>query len=69
MVELTRRQEQVYAALRDGKTYKEIGLDLGVTPKTIEFHVKRLADRLPGTGPPLRKILRFALTDRENGAN
>ena len=67
MVELTERQEQIYALICDGASYAQIGAELGLTPRTIEGYVKSLADRLPGTGPPLRKILRFALTDGQNG--
>jgi len=67
LVELTSRQTQIYALIRAGSSYAEIGAELGLSPRTIENQVKRLADRLPGKGPPLRKILRFALTDRENG--
>ena len=66
MVELTFRQQQIYELLKKGSSYSEIGVELGLSPRTIGNYVKALADRLPGNGPPLRKILRDALEQLEN---
>jgi DNA-binding NarL/FixJ family response regulator len=33
-----RRREQVLLAMWEGKGMKEIGADLGISPKTVEYH-------------------------------
>lgn len=45
-VRLTSRQRDVLSLIGRGFTNKEIALQLGVTLKTIEFHRKRLTERV-----------------------
>jgi DNA-binding NarL/FixJ family response regulator len=33
-----RRREQVLLAIWEGKGMKEIGMELGISPKTVEYH-------------------------------
>ena len=46
------RREQVLEGMWAGKGMKEIGADLGISPKTAEFHRARLY-RLFGVGDPV----------------
>lgn len=39
-VDLTRRQKQILSELCDGKTYKEIGETLDISPRTVRYHVE-----------------------------
>lgn len=41
-VDLTRRQKQILSELCDGKTYKEIGGTLDISPRTVRYHVEEL---------------------------
>lgn len=41
-VDLTRRQKQILSELCDGKTYKEIGETLDISPRTVRYHVEEL---------------------------
>jgi DNA-binding NarL/FixJ family response regulator len=43
---LTRREEQVFAYLRQGKTYAEIGLSLHIAYETVRTHSMRVCKKL-----------------------
>jgi DNA-binding NarL/FixJ family response regulator len=43
---LTARQLEVLRLVASGKTTKEIARDLGISPKTVEFHRSRLMERI-----------------------
>lgn len=43
---LTARQTQILRLVASGLTTKEIARDLGISPKTVEFHRARLMERL-----------------------
>jgi len=43
---LTERQVQILALLAKGRSSKEIGFDLGLSPKTVDVHRARIMDRL-----------------------
>ena len=68
MVELTTRQQEVYELIVEGKTYGQVAADLGLNFRTVEFHATRIAEKIPGTGAPLRKILAYAVQNSaQNG--
>ena len=46
------RRGQVLAGMWGGKGMKEIGADLGISPKTVEYHRAQLY-RLFGVGDPV----------------
>jgi DNA-binding CsgD family transcriptional regulator len=46
MVELSHRQKQVLSLLADGLTDDEIGLRLGISPRTARAHVEALKHKL-----------------------
>jgi len=41
-VHLTRRKLEVLRGIAEGHTTKAIAIDLGVSPKTVEYHRSRL---------------------------
>src|SRR5574343_202258 len=43
---LTPRQIEILRLVASGRTTKEIGRDLGISPKTVEFHRGRLMERI-----------------------
>jgi DNA-binding NarL/FixJ family response regulator len=65
---LTERQRKVLQMLAEGHTTKGIAYDLGVSPKTVEYHRAQLMTRLgihdlPGL---VRFALRVGLVGNEN---
>jgi DNA-binding CsgD family transcriptional regulator len=52
MINLSHRQKQVLALLADGFTDKEIGVSLGISPRTARAHVEALKLKL---GVPQRR--------------
>lgn len=44
--QLTPRQTEILRLVANGKTTKEIARDLGISPKTVEFHRGRLMERI-----------------------
>lgn len=47
---LSGRERQVLQCLEDGKTYKEIAGELGVSPHTVHTHIKRIYEKLHASG-------------------
>jgi len=43
---LTPRQTEILRLVASGRTTKEIARDLGISPKTVEFHRGRLMERI-----------------------
>jgi len=43
---LTPRQTEILRLVASGRTTKEIARDLGISPKTVEFHRSRLMERI-----------------------
>lgn len=43
---LTTRQQQVVTGIASGNTYKTIAGDLGISPATVDFHVREIKRRL-----------------------
>lgn len=43
---LTRRQQEVLQFIAEGRSVKEIGAALGVSPRTVEFHKYRMMEQL-----------------------
>ncbi|MDZ4727930.1 MAG: response regulator transcription factor [Leptospira sp.] len=40
-----KKEKQILTLLGQGKTYQEIGTDIGLSKRTVEYHVGRLKDR------------------------
>ena len=43
---LTEREREVLQLVARGRTYKELGLQLGIAPKTAENHVRNILGKL-----------------------
>jgi len=43
---LSRREQDVLRCLEQGRSYKEIGVDLGISPHTVHSHIKRIYEKL-----------------------
>jgi hypothetical protein len=59
---LTPAQFRVVAVLwhEDTTDYAYIGAKLDLSPRTVRKHVEDAADWLPGGGPPVWKVFRYA---------
>lgn len=68
MISLSEREEQVVTLLSRGLSMNEIGQELKIESSTVHTYVKRVAERLPGSDPPLRKVLKWSLRRRKEGA-
>lgn len=55
---LTPRQHQVLDGWLSGRTYRELALDLGISPETVNPHLKAIARKLGAAG-----ISRAALSE------
>lgn len=60
---LTPREREIVEAIQEGESYKAVAASLGVEPGTVGAYVHRIAQRLPGRGSPLRKILSLQLSE------
>jgi DNA-binding NarL/FixJ family response regulator len=56
---LTPRQVEIARLLASGLKYEAIGARLGITERTVRFHVTDAAARLPGRGAPRVKLVIF----------
>ncbi|MFY0689377.1 MAG: response regulator transcription factor [Cyclobacteriaceae bacterium] len=45
-IQLTKREIEVLQGFADGLTYKEIGADLGMSPRTVETHKLHLLEKM-----------------------
>jgi DNA-binding CsgD family transcriptional regulator len=43
---LTPRQEEIYKLLATGSTIKQIARVLGISPRTVDMHIRRVRNRL-----------------------
>ena len=60
--ELTAQEEQVARLAGDGRTNPEIGAELFISPRTVEWHLHKVYPKL---GISSRRELRVALPDRQ----
>lgn len=59
-MKLSPRQRDVVALLVAGHTQQEIVDKLGFSRGTLRFHLRRVAERIPGPGSPMRRVLLYA---------
>ena len=60
--ELTPQEAQIALLARDGRTNPQIGAELFLSPRTVEWHLKKVFTKL---GISSRRALRDALPDRD----
>lgn len=61
-LQLTPREREVCLLVADLKSAKRIAKELGISVRTVEHHIYAVARQLPGTGQPMKKIIRFFTT-------
>ena len=60
MGQLTRRERQVFAALVEGRSNKQIALDLEISPRTVEIFRAKVMDKMQADS--LSALVRMGLT-------
>ncbi len=62
---LTQREAEVFGALVEGRSNKQAGLDLGISPRTVEVHRARIMEKLEvnSLAEAVRIALAAGLTD------
>jgi len=58
-VELTTRQAEVVERVAKGMPDKRIAAELGISTRTVEKHVEKAAERIPGTHPVRIRLALF----------
>jgi len=56
---LSPRQYEVACLVAEGKSNKAVAKALGLSIKTVEVHISRAAQRIPGAGANRFKIIRW----------
>jgi two-component system, LuxR family, response regulator FixJ len=56
---LSEREREVFSGLVDGKQGKQIAIDLGISPRTVEIHKARIMTKLGATS--LSELLRLGI--------
>lgn len=59
---LTPRQRQIAELYARGKSCKVIARRLGVTVRTVEWHIEEAARRIPGSGRLRERIIAWYLS-------
>ena len=61
--ELSERQRQVMELATKGRTNKEIGAEIGISPRTVEIYRARVMERMGA--PTLADLVRIAISISE----
>lgn len=60
MADLTKRQQEVARLAAQGRSDKSIANQLGISARTVQTHLDRVARRLPGEGTRRMLIAQWA---------
>jgi len=63
--QLTERERQVMELVAEGRHNREIGEQLGISPRTVEVYKARMMDKLQVSGLP--ELVRFLIESRPSG--
>jgi FixJ family two-component response regulator len=63
---LTRREREVLARLTAGSSNKEVARELGIGPRTVEYHRARLMDKLGAKN--VADLVRIVMAEGQGGA-
>lgn len=58
-IHLTPRQREIMQHLGDGVGIPEIALKMCISPHTVRFQLRLIADKVPGESKPRHRILRW----------
>lgn len=59
LLNLTKRERQVFQSIRRGLTNKEIGNELNISERTVKFHVSGLLSKIPGLNSRFDLLRKF----------
>jgi DNA-binding CsgD family transcriptional regulator len=60
--QLSRREREIAQLMAEGYCYSEIAGMIGWTPDSVRVYARRMAERLPGNGSPIVRIVRWWFT-------
>lgn len=63
---LTPRQAQVCTLVAQGKSYKRVARELGISVETVDRHARDAAAKIPALGPPRTRCMVWFFTLRED---
>jgi DNA-binding NarL/FixJ family response regulator len=65
-IDMTARERQILQLIAEGRTFKEIATILNISPRTVEFHRNRIADKtgFRTTAELARYAVRIGILDR-----
>ena len=64
LTSLTPREREVIIRLAQGKTNRQIAMDLKVSPRTVEKHVERILAKLGATNRTVAALLAARASDQ-----
>lgn len=66
-MKLTERQERILELIREGRPYKQIAFDLGITTQCLKIHAKNIRRKMGMQGLGKHVMLRETMdgTDKE----
>ncbi len=54
--QLSERQMEIARLVADGLSYRDIGLELGISPFTVNRHIQNIGRLIPGRTSPRHRI-------------
>ena len=62
MRDLSHRQAEVLERVASGLHDKAIAIELGISVRTVRYHIAAIAAKIPGEAPPRNRLTIFFVT-------